>query len=161
MVGSDRVILLQEAESYFHEITEIAEEPFHICGCADQLIMFHKNTSEPGVKTEEVIPCPSNPTSFGLKYLTVRSMCRRTPKHGRCTCTPASPRVSITIAKRRRNAKMLWSQFTEVAELNDVDIIGGDFSTSAHRERGKEKLRSIEELREETLLIAPPDLVPM
>ena len=55
-------------------------------------------------------------------------------------------------------AKMLLCQFREIAELSDVDIIGGDVNTSAHRERGKAKLRSIEEAWEETLRILPPDL---
>ena len=53
---------------------------------------------------------------------------------------------------------MLLCQFREIAELSDVDIIGGDVNTSAHRERGKAKLRPIGEAWEETLRILPPDL---
>ena len=51
---------------------------------------------------------------------------------------------------------MLLGQFREVAELNDADITGGDFNTSACRACGKAKLSSIEEAWEETLLIPPP-----
>ena len=63
---------------------------------------------------------------------------------------------------RRGFANMFfWCQFREIAKPNDVDIIGGDFTTSAFRERGQAKLGSIEEAWEETLLIPPPDLVSM
>ena len=52
-------------------------------------------------------------------------------------------------------------QFREIAALNDVDVVEGDFDTSAHREREKAKLSSVEEGRKTTLLSLPPDLVPM
>ena len=68
--------------------------------------------------------------------------------------------LSNTTAKRRGSAKILLCQFREIAQLHDVDIIGGDFRPSAHRERAKAKLSSIEEAREETLRIPPPDLAP-
>ena len=35
---------------------------------------------------------------------------------------------------------MLLCQFREITELNDVGIMGGDFDTSAYRERGKAEL---------------------
>ena len=38
---------------------------------------------------------------FGLKYLMVRFMCRRPPKHGECTYTSVSAHLSSTTAKRR------------------------------------------------------------
>ena len=38
VVGSDHVILLQEAESHFQDIAEIAAEQFHIHRGADRLI---------------------------------------------------------------------------------------------------------------------------
>ena len=56
--------------------------------------------------------------------------------------------------------KMLLGEFKETAGVNDVDRIGGDVHTSAHRERRKSKLSSIEEVWGTTLLIPPPDLVP-
>ena len=37
----------------------------------------------------------------------------------------------------------------------------GDLNTSAYYERGKAKMSSIDEIWEDTLLISPPDLVPM
>ena len=43
----------------------------------------------------------------------------------------------------------------------DADIIGCDFNTSAFRQRGKGKLRSIEKAWRETLLIPRLDLFPM
>ena len=58
-------------------------------------------------------------------------------------------------------AKMLLGKFKETAGLNDVDRIGGDSHTSAYREGGKSKLSSIEDVWGTTLLIPPPDLVPM
>ena len=61
--------------------------------------------------------------------------------------------------KKRRIPKMLLGQFRETAELNDEDIIVGDFNVSAYRERGKPS--SIEESWEMTRLTPLPDLVPM
>ena len=55
--------------------------------------------------------------------------------------------------KRRGIAKMLLGQFRETAELNDEDIIVGDFHVSAYRERGKPS--SIEESWEMTRLTPP------
>ena len=46
------VIPLQEAQSQFHEIAEIAAEQFHISQGADQLIMFHKSTFELGERED-------------------------------------------------------------------------------------------------------------
>ena len=43
----------------------------------------------------------------------------------------------------------------------DETSLEEDFNTSAYRERGKAKLSSIEEAWGETLVIPPPDLVPM
>ena len=43
----------------------------------------------------------------------------------------------------------------------DADIIAGDFNSSACRDRGKAGVSSIEETWETTLLILPPDVVPM
>ena len=64
--------------SHFHEIAEIATEQFHIYQGSYQLILLHKNTFNPDdVKTEGVIQGTSEQDSFGLKYLLVRSMCRR------------------------------------------------------------------------------------
>ena len=56
---------------------------------------------------------------------------------------------------------MLVGQFREMAVLNDGDITGGVFNTSAYRERGKAKLSSFKEAWEKMLLMPPPDLVPM
>ena len=44
---------------------------------------------------------------------------------------------------------------------NDADIIAGDFNSSAYRDRGTVGVSSIEEAWEKTLLIPPPDVVPM
>ena len=68
VVASHHVILLRDAESHFLEMAEIAAEQINIHHGADQLILFHRNTSEfGGVKTEEVVPGTSNQDSFGLK----------------------------------------------------------------------------------------------
>ena len=65
VVGSCHVILLQEAESHFHEIEAIAAEQFHIYQGADQLTMFHKNTFElGGVKTDGETPGTSKQDSL-------------------------------------------------------------------------------------------------
>ena len=72
-------------------------------------------------------------------------MFMRVPKHGKCTYTPVSVHLSNTTAKRRVIAKMFFGQLREVAEKNNADINAGDFNASAHHERGKAKLSSIEE----------------
>ena len=113
------MILLQEAESHFHGITEIAAEQFHVYQGSNQLMMFHKNTFKSGgVQTEGVIRGTSKQDSFDLNLM-VRSMFRRTPKHEQCTCTPASGLVSNTTAKRRGIAKMLLGQFREVTAISE------------------------------------------
>ena len=73
MVGSYHTLRLQESESDFDEIAEIAAEQFHINRSADQLILFHEKTFEPGgVTTEGEIPGTSKQASFSLKCLMVK-----------------------------------------------------------------------------------------
>ena len=163
LVGSFHVILLQEAVSHLDEATKIDPEQFHVYHGADQLILSYKNTFDLGiVKTDKVILGTSNQDTFGLKYVMVRSLFSRPPKHGTCTYTPASVHLSNTTGKRRGVARSLVGQFRDTAERNDVDIIiGTDFNMSANCERGKPKPSSFEEAWWTTLLIPPPDLVPM
>ena len=57
LVGSFHVIMVQEAESHYHEIAKNAEQQFRMYHGADQLILDHKNTWGPeGTKIEEEIP---------------------------------------------------------------------------------------------------------
>ena len=157
VVGSYHVILLQ-AEWHFYEVTEIAAEHFRIYQGADQLLMLHKNTFKLGDVNIEGTP---EQDSFGLKHLMLRPTFRRAPKQGERTYTPASVRLSNTTAMRRGIAKRLLGQFTEAAELRDVDTVGSDFNTSAFREGGKVRLSSVEDVWEEMRPIPPRDLVPM
>ena len=121
-----------------------------------------KNTFEPEVaKVQQEIPGTSKHDSFGLKYLQVTSRFRRPSKHGDSTYTSVSAHLSNTAAKRRDVAMQLLGQLRNVAEKNGADIIAGDFNTSACCERGKAKVSSIVEAWEETLLIPPPDFVPV
>ena len=161
MVGSYHVILLKGAESHSHEITEIAAEQFHIYQGADQLILVHKSTFEPGgVKTEEVSPGTSKQDSW-IEITHGQSTFRRAPREGKYTHTPASVHLSNSTAKRRGIAKLLVGHFREITERNNVDTNGGDLNTSAFRKSGEAKLSSIETAWEKTLLIPPPDLVPI
>ena len=52
-------------------------------------------------------------------------------------------------------------QLRKVAVENDADIFAGDFNSSAYPDRGKARVSLIEETWEKTLLIPPPDVVPM
>ena len=73
VVGSYHTLRLQESESDFDGIAEIAAEQFHINRSADQLILFHEKTFEPGgVTTEGEIPGTSKQASFSLKCLMVK-----------------------------------------------------------------------------------------
>ena len=59
--------------------------------------------------TKTVISGTSNQdTFFGLEYLLVRSMFRRTPKHGKNTYTAASVHLSNTTAKKAGNREMAF-----------------------------------------------------
>ena len=52
MVGSFHVIMVQEAQTHYHEIITGAEQQFHIYQGAGQLILHNKSTFEPeGVNT--------------------------------------------------------------------------------------------------------------
>ena len=64
----------------------------------------------------------------------MKSKFRRTLRQGKCTSTPASLHLSNTTAKRKGIARSLLGEAREVAEMNCVDIIGGDFSMAAFRE---------------------------
>ena len=64
----------------------------------------------------------------------MKSMFRRTPWQGKCTCTPASLHLSNTTAMRKGIARSLLGEVREVADMNCVDIIGGDFNMAAFRE---------------------------
>ena len=72
-----------------------------------------------------------------MKYLMVRSMFRRPPKHVDCTCTAVSAHPSNTTAKRRDIAKPLLGLLSKVTGRNNADIIAGDFNTSAYRKTRK------------------------
>ena len=113
------MILVQEADTHYHEIAEVSLEQIYIYQCADPLILLHTNTSEHGVKTEEVVPGTPQQDPFGWKYLTVDVQ------------EAAQNLESNTTAKRRGIAKQLLGQPRRVTERNDADIIAGDFNTSA------------------------------
>ena len=139
VVCSNHEILLQEAESHFHEITEIAAEQFHFWQGADQLILFHKIPFEPGCEdrrgdpghvkqypceTEEVIPGTSSQL-FRLEILDgqvhVQEGAQGRDKHIHTHLR--------SIEQHDRNiAKQFLDQFKEITERNDVDIIGGYFN---------------------------------
>ena len=70
-----------------------------------------------------------------VQRLLVKSMFRRTPRQGKCTCMPASVHLSNTTAKRKGIARSLLVVVREIAELSCVDIIGGDFNMAAFHER--------------------------
>ena len=115
-----------------------------------------------GVKIQEEIQGTSIYDTFGLKYFLSKASFRRPPKEGNRTYTAVSAYLSNTTAKWRDVAKQLLGQLGKVAvENNDADIIAGDFNSSAYRDRRKVGVSSIEETWEKTLLIPPPDVVPM
>ena len=78
--------------------------------------------------------CLRRPLRATRSGSTVRNWTRQ------CTHTPASVHLCNMTSKRRGIAKILLGQFREIAELNDVGTIGGDFNMSAFREHGKSKL---------------------
>ena len=51
--------------------------------------------------------------------------------------TTASVHLSNTTAKRKGIARFLLGEVREVADMNCVDIVGGDFNMAAFRERRK------------------------
>ena len=56
MVGSFHVIMVQEAQTHYHEIITDAEQQFHIYQGAGQLTLHNKSSFEPeGVKIQEEI----------------------------------------------------------------------------------------------------------
>ena len=67
----------------------------------------------------------------------------------------------FTWATRSEEGEELQNSFLATSGKSLSVIIGGDLNTSAPCECGKAKVSSIEEAWEETLLIPPPDLVPM
>ena len=162
IMGAFHVIMIQEAETHYHEIAKAAEHQFHIYQGADQLTPCHQNTFEPsGVKSCEEILGTSKQDSFGLNYLLVMSRFTLTPKRGRSTYTVISAHLCNSAARRLDVVKQLLSQLSKVAEENDADIIAGDFNSSAYRERGRERRSSIDEAWSQTLLVPPPGKVPM
>ena len=143
------MILLQEAEWHFREVTEIAAEHFHIYQGADQLFMLCSSLGD--VKIEG----RSEQDSFGLETFDAQAhvqqgaQARRTHVHTPL-CSPGQHD-----REEARNCK------AASGSVQDVSTIGGDFNTSAFRKGGKVKLSSIEEVWEEMRLTHPPDLVPM
>ena len=134
------MIMIQEAETHYHEIITGVEQQFHIYQGAGQLTLYNKSTFEPdGVKIQEEIQGTSMYDSFGLKYFRFKAGFRRPPKEGNSTYTAVSAYLSNTIAKRRDVAKQLLGQLRKVALENDADIIAGDFNSSANRDRGDDR----------------------
>ena len=61
--------------THLQEVTRVAEQQCHIHLDADQLILFHNNTFEPGgVKIENEVSTSSSRDSSGIKYLVVKFM---------------------------------------------------------------------------------------
>ena len=89
------------------------------------------------MKIQEEIRGTSKQYFFSLTYLLIRSRFRRPPKQENSTYTVGSAHLSNMTPKRRGLATRLLGQFREIAELNDVDIMAGDFNSSTYRERGK------------------------
>ena len=138
---------LQESESHTEEIiNRLRTVP-----------LFHRHTSEPGgVKTDLGIRSTSNGDTFGGSRLLVKSMFRRTPRQGKCTCTPASVHLSNTTAKRKGIARSLLGEVREVADMNCVDIVGGGFNVAAFCEP-----RKLGRIHVAWSLHMPPDGGPM
>ena len=154
MVGSFHVIMVQEAQTHYHEIITSADQQFHIYQGAGQLIFYNKDLEFVGEDPRR------NPGHVDVRLLRPKTSFRRPPKEGNRTYTAVSAYLSNTTAKRRDVAKQLLGQFTKVAVENDADIIAGDFKSSAYRDRGKAGVSSFEETWETTPLIPPPDVVP-
>ena len=146
----------QEAESPFHEIAARASEQFHIKVLTSSSC-FTKILSSVVVQKDRRRNSPH--VNARLLWLGVLDgqvdaqedaqarMFRQGHMHVHTRLY-----LSNTTVKSPGIAKKLLGQFREVAELNDEDIVGCDFNTSAHRERGKVKLTSSAEAREEVLL---------
>ena len=135
ITGAFHVIMVQEAGTHYFDIAKDAEQQFHVCQDADQLILCHKKTFEPGgVKSCEEIPGTLKHDSFGLKNFMVKTKFRRPAKDETSACVAASANLSNTTAKRRDVAK----RRRNAAEENGADIIAGDFNSATFRERGKE-----------------------
>ena len=119
------MILLQQSEPHTEEIINRLRT----------VLLFHRKTSKPGgVKTDIGIRSTSNGDTFGGSRLLVKSTFRRTPRQGKCTSTPESVHLSNTTARRKGIARSLLGEVREVADMNCVDIIGGDFNMAAFRE---------------------------
>ena len=155
MVGSFHVIMVQEAQTHYHEIITSPDQQFHIYQGAGQLIFYNKDLEPEGEDPRR------NPGHVDVRLLRPKTSFRRPPKEGNSTYTAVSAYLSNTTAKRRDVAKQLLGQLRKVAVENDADIIAGDFKSSAYRDRGNSRVSSIEETWEKSLLIPPPDVVPM
>ena len=81
------MIPLQEAESHFHEITEIATEQFHIYLGADHVIVFHKYVRAWWCEDQRSDPGHLKGGHFWLEILDGQPTCRRVPREGKCTYT--------------------------------------------------------------------------
>ena len=55
MVGSFHVIIIQEAETHYHEVMTSADQHFHIYHGAGQLISYNKDFEPESVKIQEEI----------------------------------------------------------------------------------------------------------
>ena len=85
------MIMVQEAQTHYHESITGAEHLFHIYQGTGQLILFYKSTFEPeGVKIQEEIQGTSIYDSFGLKYSLFKARFRRPPKEGNSTYTASA-----------------------------------------------------------------------
>ena len=108
ITGAFHVIMVQEAGTHYSDIAKDAGQQFHVCRGADQLILCHKKTFEPGgVKSCEEIQGTSKHDSFGLTDLMVKAKFRRPPKDETSACAAVSANLSNTTAKRRDVAKRL------------------------------------------------------
>ena len=92
MVGSFHVMLVQEAETHFHEIVTSAEQQVDVYQGADQHILCNKSTFEFG-------------SVKGLKYLLVETIFRRPPKHGNSMYTAASLAPEQRASEEARRCK--------------------------------------------------------
>ena len=124
----------------------------HLPGCRPAHLVLQNTFVPDGVKIQEEFSGTSKQVSCGLRYLSSQGAGAEGGEqhvHSRLRAP------ENTAAKRRDIAKQLMDQLRKVAEKYFADIIAADGNTVAYRERGKAKVSSIEEVREETLLIRP------
>ena len=163
------IITLQEASEYVeHEILHERLHVTHFAGCA---VFFNKDTFYPDISVKSIY---LHDTRRGLQDHLVegehgwvfqgvlsRASFRRAAASGQTVFTVLSLHISNIYAKKKGIAKKIIQTIRAIMISQDIDLVAGDFNSTAWRCRSRDNISTIDEVFSDCALPTPPGSTPL